>query len=130
MNVTWSNVASGNGSRSARAFTRPPMRPFLRAASLSMSALRAGDLARCGALVDASHASLRDDFEVSIPELDALADALRAQRGVYGARLVGAGFGGSVLALADAGRAADAARAAAERFRARSGRVGHVVMPV
>ena len=95
-----------------------------------VAALRAGDLARCGALVDASHASLREDFEVSIPELDALADALRAQRGVYGARLVGAGFGGSVLALADAGRAADAARAAAERFRARSGRVGHVVMPV
>src|SRR6266550_1642216 len=95
-----------------------------------VAALRAGDLARCGALVDASHASLREDFEVSIPELDALADALRAQRGVYGARLVGAGFGGSVLALADAGRAADAARAAAEQFRARTGRVGHVVMPV
>ena len=60
-----------------------------------VAALRAGDLARCGALVDASHASLREDFEVSIPELDALADALRAQRGVRGARLVGAGFGGS-----------------------------------
>src|SRR2546429_488174 len=55
-----------------------------------VAALRAGDLARCGALVDASHASLREDFEVSIPELDALADALRAQRGAHGARLVGA----------------------------------------
>jgi galactokinase len=95
-----------------------------------VAALRAGDLARCGALVDASHASLRDDFDVSTAELDILADALRAQRGVHGARLVGAGFGGSVLALADAGRGGDAARAAAERYRSRTGRTGRVVMPV
>jgi len=95
-----------------------------------VAALRTGDLDRCGALVDASHASLRDDFEVSIPELDALADALRAQRGVHGARLVGAGFGGSVLALADAGRATDAARVASEQYRSRTGRIGHVVMPL
>jgi galactokinase len=92
-------------------------------------ALGAGDLARCGALIDASHASLREDFEVSIEELDVLADALRSQRGVHGARLVGAGFGGSVLALADAGYAADAARAAAEQYRSRAGRTGQVVMP-
>jgi galactokinase len=95
-----------------------------------VAALRAGDLARCGTLVDASHASLRDDFDVSIPELDTLADALRAQHGVHGARLVGAGFGGSVLALATAGSAADAAHAAAEQYRSRTGRVGNVVMPL
>src|SRR5712692_1228741 len=95
-----------------------------------VAALRAGDLARCGALVDASHASLREDFDVSTVELDILADALRAQRGVHGARLVGAGFGGSVLALADAGRSGDAARAAADRYQSRTGRTGHVVMPV
>ena len=95
-----------------------------------VAALGAGDLARCGALVDASHASLREDFDVSTGELDVLADALRSQRGVHGARLVGAGFGGSVLALADAGCAADAARAAAEQYRSRTGRTGHVVMPL
>ena len=95
-----------------------------------VAALRALDLARCGALVDASHASLREDFDVSTPELDVLADALRSQRGVYGARLVGAGFGGSVLALADAGTAADAARAAADQYLSSTGRTGHVVMPV
>jgi len=95
-----------------------------------VAALGAGDVARCGALVDASHASLREDFDVSIEELDVLADALRSQRGIHGARLVGAGFGGSVLALADAGSAADAARAAAERYRSRTGRTGHVVMPL
>jgi galactokinase len=80
--------------------------------------------------VDASHMSLREDFEVSIEELDVLADALRSQPGVYGARLVGAGFGGSVLALADAGSAAEAARAAAEQYRSRTGRAGRVVMPI
>jgi galactokinase len=95
-----------------------------------VAALAAGDLARCGALIDASHASLREDFDVSTAELDVLSDALRSQPGVYGARLVGAGFGGSVLALADAGRAAGAAQAAAEQYRSRTGRTGHVVMPV
>ena len=45
----------------------------------------------------ASHASLRDDFAVSTPELDALVDALRATTGAYGARLTGAGFGGCVV---------------------------------
>ena len=95
-----------------------------------MVALRAGDLARCGAIVYASHASLREDFDVSTEELDILADALRSQRGVHGARLVGAGFGGSVLALADAGTGSDAAYSAAELYRSRTGRVGRVVMPV
>jgi galactokinase len=95
-----------------------------------VAALATRDLARCGAIVNASHASLREDFDVSIDELDVLADALRSQRGIHGARLVGAGFGGSVLALADAGCAAEAARAAAEQYRSRTGRAGHVVMPL
>jgi galactokinase len=95
-----------------------------------VAALRAGDIARCGAIVDASHASLREDFDVSTEELDTLADALRTQRGVHGARLVGAGFGGSVLALADAGTGSDAAHGAAELYRARTGRTARVVMPV
>jgi galactokinase len=95
-----------------------------------VAALQGDDRAQCGALIDASHASLREDFDVSIEELDVLADSLRSQRGVHGARLVGAGFGGSVLALVDADRAADAARSAAERYRSRTGRGGRVVMPV
>jgi len=72
----------------------------------------------------------RSIFDVSTEELDVLADALRSQRGVHGARLVGAGFGGSVLALADAGTGSDAAHAAAERYRSRTGRTARVVMPV
>jgi galactokinase len=64
--------------------------------------LRAGDLDRLGPLLAASHASLRDDYEVSSPELDtAVAAAVAA--GAVGARMTGAGFGGSALALVEAG---------------------------
>jgi galactokinase len=63
-----------------------------------VAALRAGDLPAAGALLDASHASLRDDYEASVPAVeDAVAALERA--GAAGARMVGGGFGGSVLAL-------------------------------
>jgi galactokinase len=62
-------------------------------------ALREGDVAAAGALMYASHESLRDDYEVSAPELDVLVDAARPVDGVYGARMTGGGFGGSVVAL-------------------------------
>jgi galactokinase len=55
--------------------------------------------------MDASHASLRDDYEVSIPELDRLVDLLQQQASVYGARLTGAGFGGACVALCKPGTA-------------------------
>ena len=51
----------------------------------------------------ASHASLRDDFAVSTPALDELVQALTARPGVHGARLMGAGFGGCVVALTEPG---------------------------
>ncbi len=93
------------------------------------AALRTGDLVRCGDLVDRSHASLRDDFAASLPEIDALRDALRARPGVYGARIVGGGFGGAVLALAAPAAARSAADAALAAYRARTGRAGRVVLP-
>jgi galactokinase len=64
--------------------------------------LRSGDVAEAGRLMAASHASLATDFEVSTDALDALVAELSAVPGVYGARLTGAGFGGCVVALADA----------------------------
>ena len=67
------------------------------------SALRDGDLVRAGRLMVDSHASLRDDFEVSTPALDALVTRVCEVAGVHGARLTGAGFGGCVVALADPG---------------------------
>ena len=66
-------------------------------------ALAEHDLAAAGALMRASHESLRDDFEVSTPVLDALVDQLCGLDGVHGARLTGAGFGGCVVALTDPG---------------------------
>lgn len=67
------------------------------------AALAAGDLAAAGEAMAASHASLRDDYEVSTAVLDALVDRLAATPGVHGARLTGAGFGGCVVALTDPG---------------------------
>jgi galactokinase len=67
------------------------------------AALPAGDLAAVGEALVASHVSLRDDFEVSTPVLDALVDRLNATAGVIGARLTGAGFGGCVVALTHPG---------------------------
>lgn len=72
-------------------------------------ALEAGDLAAAGRLIDASHDSLRDLYECSTPRLDAIVAAARAVPGVLGARLVGAGWGGAVLAVADRGRGEEVA---------------------
>ena len=66
----------------------------------SAEALRAGDLERFGRLMNASHDSLRDDYEVSGPELDLLVEIARGVEGVWGSRLTGAGFGGCTVTLA------------------------------
>ena len=63
------------------------------------AALRRGDLAEFGAMMTAAHDSLRDLYEVSTPELDALVSAAVSVPGCYGSRLTGAGFGGCVVAL-------------------------------
>jgi galactokinase len=64
----------------------------------AVAALAAGDGARTGALLDASHASLRDDYEVSTAAVEATVERLRAA-GAAGARIMGGGFGGSAIAL-------------------------------
>jgi galactokinase len=81
-------------------------------------ALEEGDLTRLGGLLDESHASLRDDFRVSTPELDVLVEELRAA-GAAGARLTGAGFGGCVVAVSAADRASTVGERAAVRYRER-----------
>ena len=69
-----------------------------------LEASRGVSAARFGELMNASHASLRDDFEVSVAGLDALVELLAAHADVFGARLTGAGFGGACVALVAAGR--------------------------
>ena len=68
-----------------------------------VEALLVGDLDAAGHLMNESHRSLRDDFEVSTPVLDDLVDRLATTPGVHGARLTGAGFGGCAIALAAPG---------------------------
>jgi len=63
------------------------------------AAMRDTDFARMGALLNQSHASLRDDFEVSSTELDLIVEIALRQPGCFGARMTGAGFGGCALAL-------------------------------
>jgi galactokinase len=63
------------------------------------AALEKGDLEQVGALMTESHRSLRDDYEVSSPELDALVEAALSAKGVYGARMTGGGFGGCTVNL-------------------------------
>ena len=84
--------------------------------------------AEFGALMDQSHASLRDDYEVSIAELDILCELMRATPGVLGARLTGAGFGGACVALCEEGAAQAAGQAVLSRYNS-AGRTGRVLMP-
>jgi galactokinase len=67
----------------------------------AVAAARRDDLAAFGALMDASHASLRDDYQVSCAELDVMVEIAREQRGCLGARLTGAGFGGCTVNLVE-----------------------------
>ena len=88
----------------------------------AVAALRAGDLPAVGRLFAASHASMRDDYEITTPEIDTLVAIGQADPDIYGARMTGGGFGGAVVMLARAG----AGRAAAERIaHAYGSRVGH-----
>ncbi len=75
----------------------------------TVDALRSGDLGALGELFAASHASMRDDYEVSVPEVDRIVARAATHDGVVAARLTGGGFGGSVVVLAHAGRAGEVA---------------------
>jgi galactokinase len=93
----------------------------------TVEALEADDRSAIGRLFAASHASLRDRFEVSSPELDAMVEIAVGVPGVVGARMTGAGFGGCTINLVEEG-AADALRAAVERdYPGRTGLVPRVL---
>ena len=79
-------------------------------------ALRAGDPARLGTLFNASHVSMRDDYETSLPDIDRLVALAQRDPGVFGARLTGGGFGGGIVVLAHAGAAHDVASRVAAAY--------------
>ncbi|MBD1864647.1 MULTISPECIES: galactokinase [Trichocoleus] len=83
---------------------------------------------RFGELMNDSHASLRDDYEVSIAGLDHLVEILQKTPGVFGARLTGAGFGGACVALTVAGKAKAIAQQVLEQYN-RAEQIGRVLVP-
>ncbi len=95
----------------------------------AVTALREGDLEGLGELFDRSHASLRDDYEVSVPEIDLLVELARAEPSVHGARITGGGFGGCVVILTDRGAERGAAERVARAYRERTGKDGQVLLP-
>jgi len=84
-------------------------------------ALRAGDLRQFGEYMAESHASLRDLFEVSSPELDLMVELANQQPGVYGARMTGGGFGGATINLVDVPHAAAFAESVAKVYQKETG---------
>lgn len=84
--------------------------------------------AEFGQLMNASHRSLRDDYEVSIPALDELVALLQDQPEVYGARLTGAGFGGACVALCKTGTARHVAETVIQLYNL-GGHKGRLIVP-
>jgi galactokinase len=93
-----------------------------------LEALQGVSAERFGELMNASHASLRDDYEVSVPALDTLVGMLQKTPGVFGARLTGAGFGGACVALVAAGKGEAIAQDVIEKYK-RSGHAGRILVP-
>lgn len=86
------------------------------------------DVEQFGRLLREGHASLRDDYEVSIPELDALCDDADRVTGVFGSRMTGAGFGGSALHVVAADAVESASEEIAARFHTRFGRTPTILV--
>ena len=94
----------------------------------AVHALNRGDAQVFGALMYAGHASLRDLYEVSIPELDALVDISRSLPGCLGARLTGAGFGGCTVHLVKDSSAGEFMENLAQLYHERTGREAQVYL--
>jgi galactokinase len=91
-------------------------------------ALRRGDARMFGGFMFASHKSLRDLYEVSLPELDSLVEIARGLPGIFGARLTGAGFGGCTVNLVEAGHADEFMQGLQEGYRKKNSREAKVYL--
>jgi galactokinase len=92
-------------------------------------ALSAGDLTTLGALFNASHASLRDDYQVTIAPVDLLVALLASSPEVFGARMTGGGFGGAVVAAARAGAGGEVAARIRPEYERRTGYTASILLP-
>jgi galactokinase len=95
----------------------------------AVAAMKDGVLERLGGLFYESHASQRDDFQVSVPEIDLLVELTADDPHVYGARLTGGGFGGSVVLLVREQDATSVAARVAREYHEQSGRMATVLVP-
>jgi galactokinase len=95
----------------------------------AVAALQAGDAAGLGQLMGESHVSMRDDYEISTPDVDALVAIGQQHPDIYGARMTGGGFGGAVVFIAKAGAAPDAAQAIRDEYVRQRHRQGVVLVP-
>jgi galactokinase len=95
----------------------------------AVEALRQNDLPRLGRLFNASHDSQRDDYQVSIPEIDLLVELARTDERVHGARLTGGGFGGSIVILTRGGTGRACAERVTTAYAARSGHQATILVP-
>lgn len=95
----------------------------------AVGTMRVGDLVRLGELFYASHDSMRKDYEVSIPETDLLVELARGDRDVYGARLTGGGFGGSVVMIVRKGTNVTVSERITCAYENGSGRHATILVP-
>jgi len=95
----------------------------------AVASLRERDLPRLGKLLAASHESLRNDYEVSVPEIDRLVELASAEPDVYGARITGGGFGGSIVVLARKGTGRTVGERVLARYNEKAKEPAKVVVP-
>ncbi|MBC7690682.1 MAG: galactokinase [Methylotenera sp.] len=95
----------------------------------SVAAMNAQDPVRLGELFKESHLSMKQDYEVSIPEIDLLVELASSQKEVYGARLTGGGFGGSIVILVRKGTAVEVSQRIAALYAKASGEKPTVIVP-
>ncbi len=87
----------------------------------AVEAMRSGDIGGLGRLMNESHASLRDDYEVSSDSLNAMVEAAQGHKACFGARMTGAGFGGCAVAIVRGDAADDFVSATSAAYRDRTG---------
>ncbi|MES3039098.1 MAG: galactokinase [Bdellovibrionota bacterium] len=95
----------------------------------AVAAIRSGDMDKLGQLFYESHASMRDDYEVSIAPIDLLVELCRQQPASYGARLTGGGFGGSIVAITHKGKGSEVANAVAQAYFEKSKVKATILVP-
>ncbi len=95
----------------------------------AVKSLKNKDINQLGVLFYESHQSMKDDYEISVPQIDTLVDLCRENSATYGARLTGGGFGGSIVAITKKNKGAEMAAAVCELYRAETGENPTVLVP-